>query len=238
MFGTRCFTACVLIALLGASALAQQQPSHPPDAPSASQAQAQPGAEARQDKVVSQPSIFFPDLATDRTPLTAGQKFGLFGKNSIAPSSILGTALSAGIDQATNTPSGFGQGAEGYGKRFGANFTTHSSTEFFRTFLFPALAKQDPRYFVHGEGTFGQRFGHAITRVVVAPNDGGGYGFNWGGVFGPLAAQTLANTYLPVREQTGARTAQRYGMDLAAKAGTNVLREFWPDIFKHLKPHN
>ena len=163
------------------------------------------------------------------------QKFRLFVKNSIAPATILGSAFGAGIDQATNTPSGYGQGAEGYGKRFGASLATGATTNLFGGFIIASIAHQDPRYFVHGhQGTFGQRLGHAITRVVVAPNERGGYGFNWGGVFGPLAAQTLANVYMPVREQTGARTMSRYGTQMATIAGANILKEFWADIFKHL----
>lgn len=214
---------------------AQQQP---PDAPSTSaqKAQAQSG-HAAQDEVVEHHSIFFPNLATDRTPLTVSQKAELWVKNSVAPSAFLGAAFGAGIAQATNSPSGYGQGAEGYGKRFGSLMATHATTEFAGTFVIPSLARQDPRYFVHGKGTFGQRLGHALSRVVVAPNDGGGYGFNWGGVLGPLAGETVANAYLPVREQTGARTAERYGVEIAVKAGTNVLREFWPDIFKRLGLH-
>jgi hypothetical protein len=189
---------------------------------------------APQDLVLEKGSIFFPDLATSRLPLTVKEKFVLSVKNSVAPSAILGSAFEAGIDQATNSPGGYGQGAEGYGKRFGASLATGAATNLFGGFIIASIAHQDPRFFVHGEGTFGQRLGHALSRVVVAPNDRGGYGFNWGGVFGPLGAEALANTYLPVHEQTGARTMSRYGTDLAVTAGLNVVKEFWPDIFKHL----
>lgn len=215
-----------------------------PDAPSAAAAEgtaaAAPngpaaGQQAENDKIIAKRSFFFPDLASNRTPLTAGEKFKLAAVSSIAPSALLSSALGAGISQATNSPSGYGQGAEGYGKRFGASMATRASSNVLGGFIIASIARQDPRYFVHGEGTFGKRLGHAVSRVVVAPNDGGGYGFNWGGVFGPLGAETLANAYLPENEQTGARTLGRYGSDLAVKAGMNVLKEFWPDIFKGLR---
>lgn len=208
-----------------------------PDAPSAAAAASDgpvAGQQAANDKVIQKRSFFFPDLATNRAPLSAGEKFKLAAVSSIAPSALLGSALGAGISQATNSPSGYGQGAEGYGKRFGASMATRASSNIFGGFIIASIARQDPRYFVHGQGTFGKRLGHAISRVVVAPNDGGGYGFNWGGVFGPLGAETLANVYLPENEQTGARTLGRYGSDMAVKAGMNVLKEFWPDIFKGL----
>lgn len=225
----------LLFAALVLPTFAQQQP---PEAPSASAQNAQrQSGHASQDEVVEHHSIFFPNLATDRTPLTVSQKAGLWVKNSVSVSAFLGSAVGAGIGQATNSPSGYGQGAEGYGKRFGALMAEHATTEFAGTFVIPSLTRQDPRYFVHGQGTFGARLGHALSRVVVAPNDNGGYGFNWGGVLGPLVGETVANAYLPVHEQTGARTAQRYAGEIAVKAGTNVLREFWPDIFKHLGLH-
>jgi hypothetical protein len=225
-----------------ATSLATDAPAALPDAPSVSAAddktppQSQPPQtkEAPQDKVLKKPSFFFPDLATSRAPLSPRQKFSLFAMNSISPATIVGSVFGAAFGQATNTPSGYGQGGEGYGKRFGAGMATRASTNLFGTFLIPTLARQDPRYFVHGDGTFGERLGHAVSRVVVAPSDDGGYGFNWGGVFGPLAAETLANTYQPAREQTGGRTLMRYGTDMASKAGINVLKEFWPDIFRHL----
>ncbi len=189
---------------------------------------------AAQDSVIRERSIFFPDLANSRTPLSVKQKFHLFVKNSLAPATVLGSAFGAGVGQATDSPSGYGQGAEGYGKRFGASLATGASSSFFGGFIITSIARQDPRFFIHGEGTFRERLGHAITRVVVAPRDRGGYGFNWGGVFGPLGAEALANTYLPAQEQTGARTMSRYGMGLATGAGLNILKEFWPDIFKRL----
>ena len=198
------------------------------------QAHPAPGIVAPDDLVLKKESFFFPNLAASRAPLTADAKFLLSIKNSISPASILGSAFGAGINQATNTPSGYGQGAEGYGKRFGASMATRATTNLFGGFVIASIAHQDPRYFVHGKGSFGQRLGHAISRVAVAPKDRGGYGFNWGGVFGPLGAEALANTYQPVREQTGARTMSRYGIDLATAAGGNILREFWPDIFKRL----
>ncbi|MGZ4819194.1 MAG: hypothetical protein ACXVZJ_11250, partial [Terriglobales bacterium] len=187
--------------------------------------------------VLEKGSRFFPDLATSRAPLSVNEKFRLFVKNSISPASFVGSAFGAGIGQATNSPSGYGQGAEGYGKRFGSSMATGASTYFFGGFVVASIARQDPRFFVHGQGTFRQRLRHAVTRVVIAPNDRGGYGFNWGSVMGPLGAETLANAYLPVHEQTVGRTLSRYGSDVASAAAFNLLKEFWPDIFKHLGLH-
>lgn len=223
----------VIGAVLGTSpALAAQD--NPPSSGSAAQASSDTGPVAHKDLTLRTASIFFPDLATDRTTLSPEEKLRLAIKKSIAPASFLAAAAGSAINQATNSPSGYGQGAEGYGKRFGASMATRATSNLFGGFVIASLAREDPRYFVHGKGTFGQRLGHAVSRVVVAPKDRGGYGFNWGGVFGPLGAETFASTYQPVAEQTGGRTMRRYGIDLATAAGGNLLREFWPDIFKRL----
>lgn len=234
LFSSAGLGACVAVVLTLACPSAAQTAAEKAQPPAASQEGQATGPVAPEEHVLKEKSKFFPDLATNRTPLTAEEKFRLAVKNSVAPSAILGSAFGAGINQATDSPEGYGQGAEGYGKRLGASMATLASKNMFGGFILASIAHQDPRYFVRGEGGFGQRLGHAVSRVVVAPKDRGGYGFNWGGVIGPLGAEALANTYQPVAEQTGARTLQRYGTDLAISAGMNVLKEFWPDIFKRL----
>src|ERR1039458_10350265 len=60
-------------------------------------------------------------------PLTAGQKFHLGFKTLVDPVTLLGTGIDAGIQQAQNKYPEFGQGVEGYAKRFGARYTSHIS---------------------------------------------------------------------------------------------------------------
>ena len=52
--------------------------------------------------------------------LSSGQKFRLFVRNTTDPFTITVTALNAGVQQANNDLSGYGQGAAGYAKRLGA----------------------------------------------------------------------------------------------------------------------
>ena len=60
-------------------------------------------------------------------PLTAGQKFHLGFKTLVDPVTLVGTGIDAGIQQAQNKYPEFGQGVEGYAKRFGARYTSHIS---------------------------------------------------------------------------------------------------------------
>jgi hypothetical protein len=115
----------------------------------------------------------------------------------------------------------YGQGMAGYGKRFGSSMASGASTEFFSTFLFASLFHRDPRYFVSLRGGPWHRIGYGVSRVVVARTDPKREGLNWPGILGPLFAESLANSYLPVTQQTAGQTFLRYGVRLGFTAGSN-----------------
>jgi hypothetical protein len=232
------FLVLLILGVTGQPLLAQRVTGNLPDAPVPKQQST--GAETKNKNsfastvgVISRRSFFFPDLAASERPLSAGQKFELAVDQSIAPSSILVGGLAAGIEQADNSWPGYGQGAEGYGKRFGATMALNSSANMFGTFLLPAIAHHDPRYFVT-EGGFKKKVGHAIRRVLLTRTDSGGEAANWSGLLGIAGAEGLANTYLPDAERTAGKTFQRIGIYVGVVAGGNVAKEFWPVVFKSL----
>jgi hypothetical protein len=211
-----------------------------PDAPKPQQAnEVDVKAKGRRSRttyeILARRSFFFPDLAYTNKPLTSAQKFLLAADESVAPSGLIVATMSAGISQAQNSWPGYGQGWNGYGQRYGAKLALSASTDMFGTFLLPSVLHHDPRYFVLARGTLSQKIGHALKRVVVTPTDAGGEAVNVSGVLGPLAAEGLANTYLPDAERTAGRTFERFGIQLAVIAGSNVVKEFWPAIFKTLR---
>jgi hypothetical protein len=182
--------------------------------------------------LLSQRSLFFPSLAYSEKPLTPAGKFGLAVLNSTSPAAFLGSALGAGVGQAADSPAGYGQGAEGYFKRFGGAMATNASTNLFGTFLLASLAHHDPRHFVEGNGSFRQSVKYGLRRVVFTRTDDGQKAFNWDGLTAPLLAVSLANAYKPDADRTAANTFTRYGIAIAVTAGVNVLKEFWPTITK------
>jgi hypothetical protein len=185
--------------------------------------------------ILSRRSFFFPDLAYTTKPLSSGQKFLLAADESAAPSALIVAAMSAGITQARNSWPGYGQGWNAYGKRYGATLALNASTDMFGTFLLPSVLHHDPRYFVLAHGTFSQKIGHALKSVLVTRTDSGGRAPNISGVLGPLGAEGLANTYLPDAERTAGQTFERFGIQMAVLAASNVAKEFWPAIFKTLR---
>ncbi len=227
-----------------AAVLCAQQPAagqDRPDAPSATRsAQSSPRKPpAGFVTTLNRKSIVFPDIATTEGPLSTGEKFKLFVDNSASLSALAGSAFNAGIGQAEDSPRGYGQGGEGYGKRFGASMARNASSNFFGTFLLASMLRQDPRFFPQSDPTFGGSVQYALTRVVVTRNDDGNDVANWSGLLGPLMAEGLANAYWPEADRTAAKTFQRYGVDLASRAGFNMFRNYWPVLFKKMRrsPH-
>lgn len=186
--------------------------------------------------ILSRRSIFFPDLATNRCPLTSTQKFKLFVDKTISPSTWVSAGFSAAEKQAFNTYPGYGQGWAGYGKRYGAAIANSASTNFLGTFLFPSLFHQDPRHFFYSRPGTWKKIEYAIGRQVVTRTDSGGNAFNWSRVLSVFAAEGIADSYLPPEERTVGKTFTRSGERFAWGVGSTLIKEFWPVIFNKLRP--
>jgi hypothetical protein len=179
-------------------------------------------------------SIIFPDIAYDEGPMSAGQKFKLFVNQSISPPYILASAISAGYSQARDVPDAYGQGWNAYGNRFGATIARASTNSFFTTFVFPSILHQDPRFYPQFHPTLWNSIKYSAERIVVTRTDSGKDVFNASNILGTMASETMANVYLPTSEQTGAKTAERIGVDFAWKFGANMFKNYWPTIFHSL----
>jgi hypothetical protein len=167
-------------------------------------------------------------------PLTVHGKWRLFVKDKTDPFTIGWVAFEAGIAQANNDPPGYGQGAAGYGKRFGAGLADETSSGFFGTFLFPSVLHQDPRYYRLGAGSFKKRLGHALIRPVLTHKDSGRRAFNWSGIMGSIAASGLSNAYYPEGDRGVSATFSRVGMSIPFSMIDELINEFGPDLEKKL----
>jgi hypothetical protein len=184
--------------------------------------------------LLSGKSRVFPNLAVTTKPMTSKEKLLLAVENSVSPFTVIGTAAGAGVGQAMDTNSGYGQGAEGYFKRWGAGMAFASSNQLIGTYAIASVIHQDPRYFVQNSGKFQESVRYAVSRLFVARYDDGHTGANWAQILGPLGAAGLANTYLPSENRTIGNTFENYAISEGIAAGVNVLREYWPHINKKL----
>ena len=229
-------TLCLLICSLGMA----QQPQ--PDAPAQSQptqTTSQPSNPIQSGvvlfKLLQQESLVFPDLATSQGSLTSWQKFKLAANNSVSLSTVGAALLGSGYGQATNRPSGYHQGWDGYAKRFGADMARSASYNLFGNFLLASALHEDPRFFVEKNLSFGQSVKYAAVRVVYTSTDSGERQINYSGLIGPLMAEGLANAYYPDKNRTASSTLTRYGVDLGWRFGGNLLRQYWPTLNRRLR---
>ena len=162
-------------------------------------------------------------------------KFFLFVKESTDPIHFIGTGFNAGFDQASNRDPTFGQGAEGYGRRYGADLADSVSGKFFKDFAYPVIFFEDPRYYRLGHGSAGKRILNAAEHLFVAHHEDGRRMFNYSEWLGSASSAALGNLYHPGNEHGTGDTARRIGYGFALDIGYDVLREFWPEITRKLQ---
>jgi hypothetical protein len=169
----------------------------------------------------------------DALPLSTGQKYELFFKSASDPWPFALTFVGAGIDQAQNSFPEYGQGVEGFAKRWGAGYTDYFTGNLLGNAVLASMLKEDPRYFQKGTGSFASRFLWAAGGTVWCKRDSGSWGPNYANVMGNLMGAALSNLYYPAPDRTVGETLER-GFTVTAQAiiGSEVI-EFWPDMVRH-----
>ena len=159
-------------------------------------------------------------------PLHPRQKFELAWKLTVDPVNFGLTAAIAGIQQGANSFSGYGQGAQGYGKRLGAAYADSITSTFIGGAILPSLLKQDPRYFYKGSGSRHRRFFYAVANAVICKGDNGHWQANYSAVLGSLAAGGISNLYYPATDRDATVTFENTLIAIGSTAASNVLQEF------------
>jgi hypothetical protein len=154
--------------------------------------------------------------ATQLPPLSVGQKFKVVARMSFDPVEYPYYALLAGISQARNSEPGYGQGAAGYGKRYGLAFADGTIEGFMTGAIRPSLLREDPRYYLMAKGTFWHRTAYAISRIFVTRTDSGHERFNFSEIIGAgLAAGISTYSYHPRGDRNLANAASVWGSQVA-----------------------
>ncbi len=166
-------------------------------------------------------------------PLTAGQKFKLMWKSTTDVYVFGFAAFTAGIGQAEDSHAAYGQGIEGYAKRFGANYADTADGNFWGNAVLPVLLHEDPRYFRLGEGSFTHRMLYSMSTTVWCKRDNGSSGPNYANVLGNFISGGISNLYYPAADRGFQQTAQSALTVTAEGMIGAALIEFWPDIANH-----
>jgi Carboxypeptidase regulatory-like domain len=178
---------------------------------------------------------FYVSYVPDAAPLTSKQKFKLAWKTTVDPVSFGLIGVIAGIQQAQNDFKGYGQGAEGYGKRYGASYADFVSGTFIGSAILPSLLKQDPRYFYKGVGSKRSRIMYALANSVICKGDNRRWQANYSSILGNLAAGGISNLYYPAEDRNGVGlTFESAAIGIGATAAANIIQEF---LIRKLTPN-
>jgi hypothetical protein len=203
-------------------------------------ADAQVGEEEKQ-RVLGVFPNFYVSYVSDPVPLDPRQKYQLALRTLVDPVSLVLNGVIAGSEQATNTYA-WGQGAQGYGKRYAAAYGNFLTGTLLGDALFPIILKQDPRYFYKGTGSIRSRTLYAIANAVICKGDNNRWQVNYSGIFGGLASAGISNLYYPAVNRTGlGLTFEGAGIGTGFSAVANLLQEFLihrltPGIPAHAPP--
>jgi hypothetical protein len=216
-----------------------QSPSTPNAAPQSAEDQRRKAQEQLEQqehqRVMGVMATFNTTANKNALPLSPKQKFQLFFRSSTDPWPFLLAGVIAGIGQADDSEPPWGQGAQGYAKRFGAAYTDAFIGNFFGNAVLPSVMREDPRYFQKGTGSFTRRALWAAGSTVWCKRDNGGWGPNYANVFGNLIGSAISTAYKPASDQTVGNVLTD-GLTVSAEGivGAEVI-EFWPDIVRHHK---
>jgi hypothetical protein len=177
---------------------------------------------------------FYVSYIPNAAPLTPKQKFKLAGKTIADPVTFGLIGVVAGVQQANNNFSGYGQGAQGYAKRYGAAYADTATSTLIGSAILPSLLKQDPRYFYNGTGSKRSRVLYAVRNSVVCKGDNGRWQADYSNILGSLAAGGISNLYYPASDRGAGLTFRNTLIAIGVNSAANVLQEF---VIRKLTPN-
>jgi hypothetical protein len=176
-------------------------------------------------------------LNSNYEPITTEGRFVWFAKASFGPMSIFDGVIVGGYQTALKHPPEWGSGWDGFGDRFGLRMSDVALSNAIQGSL-GAVWGEDPRYFRQGEGSFGSRIGHAVYGTFMDRYRGGEYRPAVARYAGIVGGNFINNYWHPAGETSLTDEEERVGLGFASKLGSNVFREFWPDVRNHVLPHH
>lgn len=216
----------------------QSQPNAPSQAPPNASQKSEQEKEIEKREQSQRMLGVIPNFGTtsrqDAPPLTPREKFHLFAKSAFDPVELSVVGLQAGISQGEDEFPEYGQGAAGYGKRYGATLADEVSSSFWANYFYPTLLKEDPRYFRLGQGTVKHRIKYALLQEIICHTDSGGRSFAWENVLGAFTTGGVSNLYYPAAERGLGLTMSRSAISVGYGSLGGLVVEFYPDIARKL----
>ena len=213
-----------------------QSDSQDPNSPVQQDTKKTEAAKKKDDRMFYvMPNYLTVDGQSQEPPVSWKEKFSMAAKGSFDPYEFTVVGIVAGIRQAENSSPAFGQGMEGYAKRYGAAFADQVDGNIMVGGVYPTILKIDPRYYRLGRGSYAHRFGYAIDRLFIARRDCGTHMFNVPEFAGNATAIAISNVYYPAADRSFSSSLSGWGVQMGIDAFGNELKEFWPDIHGYLQ---
>jgi hypothetical protein len=222
---------CAHMVLAGCVSVAAIRAQDQTPAPNQSDKKESSGGTSNDRLFFTLPNFLTLENATDAPPMTAGEKFKVTARGTFDPMEFAFYGVEAGFSQLGDHDADYGQGMEGYAKRFAVRVADGTVENFFTRAIYPSLLHQDPRYFQKGKGGFWSRTTYAVSRVFVTRSDAGAAEFNFSEILGSAtAAGVSVYSYHPQSAHNLTSAMDVWGTQIGYDTLSYVLKEFWPDI--------
>jgi hypothetical protein len=163
-------------------------------------------------------------------PLTGEERWKLYWKqNYFSVGAYFGPVVTALLlDQATNSPSEWGGGLRGYGRRFGSR-TADAILQ--GTFQAPvaAILHEDVRYISSSQPGGKRRLLHAIAYSFLTYNTDGHPTPNFANLGAYYASTAISTIWLPGQHSVAAYTFANGTEQIGISIAVNLLQEFWSE---------
>jgi len=160
-------------------------------------------------------------------PLNPRQKLHLGLKLLFDPATFAAVGITAGIQQQRNSYWQYGQGAEGFAKRFGAAYASATDNVLITSVLADSVLHQDPRYFYSGKGSTAHRAWYAVESAFRAKGDDGKWQPPYAGLIGAVASAEISQTYLPGSRTQYTLLGRAVMFHIAGLVGLNLFEELF-----------
>ena len=178
---------------------------------------------------------FYVSYESQPAPLSPKRKFHLALRLLVDPTTVTTAGIVAGIQQAKNSYWEWGQGGEGYAKRFAATYGTAAQNLVITSVLAASVLRQDPRYFYRGHGTVAGRAWYAFESAFRTKGDSGEWQPPYAGLIGSVISAEISNTYYPGARTQYSLLGRSLMFHFVGLVAVNLAQEF---LLKKLTSHN
>lgn len=153
----------------------------------------------------------------------------VFFKRLFGPQAVLETIPGATFDTARGFPAQWPRTSGGFAKRVGSQYGQFLVGETIELGV-SAIHHEDPRYFRMPSASFGRRLRHSLLSTVVVRDMDGSPTIGLARLANVYGSWAIATSWNPPQQRNVWKIAGNGTLGLGLKAGSNLLREFWPDV--------